>query len=83
MTPACSCQAGRWSKAAGAALSGALAILLPKCPLCIAAWVAAVTGVTLPAIVAGSLRPFLVIACLFSALLLVRPALARFRIGRV
>jgi hypothetical protein len=83
MKPACSCGTRRWPKVAGAALPGALAILLPKCPLCIAVWVAAVTGVTLPAIVAGSLRPFLVIACLFSALLLVRPALGRFRTGRV
>ena len=83
MKPACGCQARRWSEAAGAAVPGALAILLPKCPLCIVAWVAAITGVTLPAIVAGSLRTFLFIACVFSVFLLIRPALARFRTGRV
>ena len=54
---------GRWLKPAGSALPGALALLLPKCPLCIAAWVAAGTGIALPGTVAGSVRPCLAIAC--------------------
>ena len=33
------------SKAAGSVLSGALLALLPKCPLCFAAWLTAMTGI--------------------------------------
>ena len=53
----------RWLKAAGCVLPGSIAILLPKCPLCVAAWIAAATGVALPAVLAGSLRPALAIVC--------------------
>jgi hypothetical protein len=65
----------RWFKAAGTVVPGVIAILLPKCPLCIAVWMAACTGIALPAIVAGGIRPALWIACVFSAFLLVRRAL--------
>lgn len=34
----------RFSSAAASILPGALLILLPKCPLCLAAWLTAVTG---------------------------------------
>jgi hypothetical protein len=71
--------ARRWLKAAGSALPGAMVILLPKCPACLAAWIAASTGVALPTMVAGSIRPCLVIACVLSASLLVRCAIGRFR----
>ncbi|HJZ96240.1 MAG TPA: hypothetical protein VKE70_07020 [Candidatus Solibacter sp.] len=56
-------------------LSGAAAILLPKCPACVAAWVAAGTGIALPTIVAGAIRPSLGVVCLVSVWLLVRRAL--------
>ena len=74
----------RLLKAAGTALPGVIATLLPKCPLCVAAWVAAATGVALPAIVAGSIRPFLAMACLLPASLVVGRAIVRFldRTGR-
>jgi hypothetical protein len=63
-------------------LPGAIAFLLPKCPLCLAAWIAAGTGIALPAIVAGGIRPFLVIACMLSASLLVRRAMGPFQLFR-
>lgn len=64
----------RWRKAGASAISGAAAILLPKCPLCIAAWVAAGTGVALPRVVADGIRPSLWIVCLVAAAaLLIRP----------
>jgi hypothetical protein len=56
-----------------------MAILLPKCPACIAAWIAAGTGVALPAMVAGSIRPLLMIVCVFSVAVLV----LRARVWRV
>jgi len=79
MTAACHCEAhgtrpsdgpGRqWLHTAGSAIPGVIAILLPKCPLCVAAWVAAATGVALPAIVTTHLRPALWILCALSAAL--------------
>ena len=70
----CTQKTGRWSKAAGSVASGAIAILLPKCPLCIAAWIAAGTGVAVPAMLAGSVRPVLAMVCIVCVLLMVRAA---------
>ena len=69
----------RLSGAATSLLPGAVLVLLPKCPLCLAAWIAACTGVALPTVVASSVRPSLVIASVLSASLLVRRAMGRFR----
>ena len=69
----------RLSKGAASLVPGAVLALLPKCPLCLAAWIAASTGVGVPLMVAGSIRPVLVIACVLSAALLVRRAILRFR----
>ncbi|HUA58419.1 MAG TPA: hypothetical protein VML19_06670 [Verrucomicrobiae bacterium] len=74
MSAAC-CEARprrRWLNAAGSVVPGAVAVLLPKCPLCVAAWIAAGTGVAVPAVVAGSLRPALAIACVLSVSVLIR-----------
>ena len=40
--------ARRLSKAVGSILPGALLVLLPKCPSCLAAWLTVVTGVRFP-----------------------------------
>src|SRR5689334_22171089 len=81
--PACgglSGRLGRLAQGAGSLLPGAALILLPKCPLCLAAWIAAGAGVALPAAVIATIRPSLTIVCILSALLLVRRAISRFRL---
>jgi hypothetical protein len=81
---ACAGFSGRLRRLAGGAASllpGALLVLLPKCPLCLAAWIAACTGLAFPTVVAGSIRPLLVIACILSASLLVSRAIGRFRLA--
>ncbi len=70
----CAHRTGGWMKAAGSAVPGAIAILLPKCPLCIAGWVAASTGIAMPGMVAGGLRPLLATVCVLAVLLLIRRA---------
>ena len=67
----CSHKTGRWTKAAGSLVPGAIALLAPKCPLCIVAWVAAGTGVALPAMLAGLIRPGLAVVCVVSMVLFV------------
>ena len=74
--------ARRLSGGVASLLPGAVLVLLPKCPLCLAAWIAAGTGVALPALVASSVRPSLVIASVLSASLLVRRSVGRFRLAR-
>jgi hypothetical protein len=61
----CHVQTGRtpqccgWRGASGAVGSGALLVLLPKCPLCIAAYLALWTGASVAMPVATHLRPLL------------------------
>ena len=74
--------ARRLSEGAASLLPGAVLALLPKCPLCLVAWIAACTGVALPTMVASSVRPSLLIACVLPASLLVRRAIRRFRLAR-
>ena len=49
-------KAGCCAKAASSVLPGAALVLLPKCPLCLAAWLTVVTGVAVPAAPAAYLR---------------------------
>lgn len=42
------------------------ALLLQKCPVCMAAWIAAGTGLTVPGMFAESVRPLLGFASLLS-----------------
>jgi hypothetical protein len=74
--------ARRLSGGAASLLPGTGLVLLPKCPLCLAAWITACTGVALPTMVSSSIRPFLVIACVLSASLLIWRAIGRFRLAR-
>jgi len=70
----------RFFGAGAPVLPGAVLVLLPKCPLCLAAWVAACTGIALPAAVTVSVRPALVIACALSGSLVVVRAVASLRL---
>lgn len=49
------------SGAAACILPGAALVLLPKCPLCVAAWVTVVTGIGIPAAAAARVRGLLVV----------------------
>ena len=60
-----------WWRASGCLGSGALLVLLPKCPLCIAAYVALFTGASAALPVAARVRPFLEILFAASLVLLV------------
>jgi hypothetical protein len=74
------CQVARRSGAVfGWVVPGAVLALLPKCPACVAAYVALATGVTIPFATASYLRVLIVCVCvaalLFAAARQVRRAL--------
>lgn len=51
-------------------LPGSLLVLMPKCPVCFAAYIAIFTGVGISIPAASGLRLFLMVACGMSLLLL-------------
>ena len=53
--------ARRLSGAAASLASGAVLMLLPKCPLCLAAWLTLATGLGVPAAAAARVRGLIVI----------------------
>jgi hypothetical protein len=53
----------RGAKITGFLLSGATLVLMPKCPLCLAAWVTLATGIGLSAASATCLRAGLLLVC--------------------
>lgn len=62
-------QRGWWRGAGGCFGSGALLILLPKCPLCIAGWLTLWTGAGTAMSIAMHLRPMLEMLFVISAIL--------------
>jgi hypothetical protein len=49
----------RLSKITGTLLPGAVLVFLPKCPLCLAAWLTLATGFSLSATAASWVRPII------------------------
>ncbi len=60
-----------WSGVSGCVGSGALLVLLPKCPMCIAAYVALWMGAGAAMPIATRLRPLLEVVFVASAVLLI------------
>jgi hypothetical protein len=53
--------ARRLSGAAASILPGAVLVLLPKCPLCLAAWLTVVTGIAVPAAAVAPVRGLILV----------------------
>ena len=60
---------------------GAILALLPKCPVCLAAYLMMATGISISVAAAVSLRAFLVVLCVSSLVLLGRRHIRNLRIG--
>ena len=73
--------ARRVSKAAASILPGAVLILLPKCPLCLAAWLTVMTGVGFSAASAAWMRGMLVVFCVTAVALAAAPIVRRSAVG--
>jgi hypothetical protein len=73
--------ARRLSRAAASILPGAVLVLLPKCPLCVAAWLTAVTGVGFSATGAAWVRGMLVVLCVAAVALAAAPIVRRLAVG--
>jgi hypothetical protein len=79
--------ARRLSAGAASLLPGAVLVLLPKCPLCLAAWLTVISGTAVSATVAARLRGVVAVIwvaaiALAAALLLVRAQAGRRRLHR-
>jgi hypothetical protein len=75
--------APRLSRAAASILPGAMLVLLPKCPLCLAAWLTAVTGVAFPAAAAAWVRWIIVMLWVAAGALAAATMVRRREFGRV
>ena len=74
----CECSVGgRWLTVIEWATPGVILALLPKCPLCIAAYVAIGTGIGISVSTAAYVRFGLLAVCVGAMILLVRRSLRR------
>lgn len=75
------CGCGKQGKleAGGWLLSGGLLLLMPKCPACVAAYVAAFTGLGIPFSTAAGLRWAMVSLCAASLVFLTLRLMKRWR----
>ena len=69
--------ARRLSRAAASILPGAVLVLLPKCPLCLAAWLTVVTGVGFSAAAAARVREMVVLFSVVAVALAAAPIVRR------
>lgn len=77
--------ASRWRRTRGAAgwiVPGITLVLIPKCPVCLAAYVALATGIGLSLPVAAFLRMTLLIVCVSALALVAASKLRRFWLRR-
>ena len=74
--------ARRLSRAAASILPGAVLVLLPKCPLCLAAWLTVVTGVGFSAAAAARVREMVVLFSVVAVALAAAPIVRRRVSGR-
>jgi len=71
--------ARRLSGVAASAAPGLVLALLPKCPLCLAAWVAMTTGISLSSTAAAGVRGGIVAACFATVALVAMRGFRRWR----
>ncbi len=83
-TAACCRRASRWRRGgevAGWVIPGAVLVLLPKCPACVAAYVMLVSGIGISLASAATLRTAIVLLCvgwlIAQGVRWARPALAK------
>jgi hypothetical protein len=74
--------ARRLSTTAASILPGAVLVVLPKCPLCLAAWLTVVTGVGFSAAGAAWVRGMLVVFWVAAVALAAAPIVRRRAFGR-